>query len=74
MNCKVCGIERSWFNFKVGLRSQNSPEGIKKNTENLSQDSRSLRRDLKPGHPEYERGVLTTRPKRSVAICGEEMP
>jgi hypothetical protein len=32
--------------------------------ENLSQDSRSLGRDLNPGPPEYEAGVLTTLPWR----------
>jgi hypothetical protein len=37
-------------------------------TKNLSQDSRSPGRDLKPGPPEYEAGVLTTRPRRSVPL------
>jgi hypothetical protein len=32
----------------------------------LSQDSRSPGRDLNTGRPEYEAGVLTTRPRRSV--------
>jgi hypothetical protein len=36
-------------------------EGLREITENLSQDSRSSCRDLKPGLPEYEAGVLTTR-------------
>jgi hypothetical protein len=31
-----------------------------KTTKNLSQDSRSPFRDLKPGPPEYKPGVLTT--------------
>jgi hypothetical protein len=35
---------------------------LRKTTANISQDSRSLNRDLKPGPPEYEEGVLTTRP------------
>jgi hypothetical protein len=33
-------------------------DGLKKNTENLSQDSRSLDWYLNPGHPEYQAGVL----------------
>jgi hypothetical protein len=38
-----------------------------KTTKNLSQASRSPGRDLKPGHPGYQVGVLTTRLRRSVA-------
>jgi hypothetical protein len=41
-------------------------EGLEKITKNLSQDSRSPSRDLKPGPPEYEAGALTTQPRRSV--------
>jgi hypothetical protein len=37
-----------------------------KTTKNLSQDSRSLGRDLSPGPREYEAGVLSNRPRRSV--------
>jgi hypothetical protein len=33
---------------------------------NLSEDNRSTDRDLNPGLPEYETGVLTSRPRRSV--------
>jgi hypothetical protein len=33
---------------------------------NLSEDSRSTGRDLNPGLPEYEAGVLISRPRRSV--------
>jgi hypothetical protein len=40
-------------------------EGLKK-PQNLCQDSRSLGRDLKPGPPEYEAGVLSIRPRRLV--------
>jgi hypothetical protein len=32
---------------------------------NLGQDSRSLDRDLNPGPPGYEAGVLNTQPRRS---------
>jgi hypothetical protein len=35
-------------------------EGLRKTTTNLSQDSRSLGRVLKPRYSEYEAGVLTT--------------
>jgi hypothetical protein len=41
-------------------------EGLGKITKNLNQDSRSPGRDLNPGPPEYESGVLTTRWRRSV--------
>jgi hypothetical protein len=51
MNWKGCGI---------------CLEGLRKTTKNLSQDSRSPGRDLNPGPPEYEAGVLTTRPRRLV--------
>jgi hypothetical protein len=32
----------------------------------LSPDSRCPGRDFNPGHPEYEAGLLTTRPQRTV--------
>jgi hypothetical protein len=41
-------------------------EGLKKTTKTLSQDNRSLGRNLSLGFTEYEAGVLTTRPRRSV--------
>jgi hypothetical protein len=41
-------------------------EGLRKTTKYLSQDSRSPGRKLNHGPPEYEAGVLTTRPRRSV--------
>jgi hypothetical protein len=43
-------------------------EGMRKTTKNLSQDSRSPGRGLNPGLPEYEAGVLITRPQRSVTF------
>jgi hypothetical protein len=43
-------------------------EGLKKTTKSLSQDSRSLGRDLKPGPPEYEAQMLNTRPRSSVLL------
>jgi hypothetical protein len=41
-------------------------EELKKTTKTLSKDSRSPGSDLIPGPPEYEEGVLTTRPRRLV--------
>jgi hypothetical protein len=35
-------------------------------TKDLSQDNRSPGRDLSPGPPEYETGVFTIQPRRSV--------
>jgi hypothetical protein len=65
MNWKRCRRKRPWPNLRY------SPviclEGLRKNTKNLSQDSRCPGRDLNLGPPEYEAGVLTTRPRRSVA-------
>jgi hypothetical protein len=45
-----------------------SLEGLTKTTNNLCQDSRSSSQDLNPGPPEYEAGVLTTRPRSSVSV------
>jgi hypothetical protein len=42
------------------------PEDLRKTTINLNQYSRSPGRDLKSGPPEYEAGLLTTRPQLSV--------
>jgi hypothetical protein len=52
--------------FKV--ISRHAPGGTKIITKTLSQDSRSSGRDLKPGRPEYEARVFTTRPLRSVVL------
>jgi hypothetical protein len=46
------------------------PEGLRKTTNNLIQDSRCPGRDLNPGPSEYEAGILTTRPRHSVH-CGQ---
>jgi hypothetical protein len=40
-------------------------DGLRKTTKSRSQDKRSPGRDLNPRPPEYEAGVLTTRPRRS---------
>jgi hypothetical protein len=59
-------MKRSWPNLRYypGIRLG----GLRKTTKNLSQGSRSPGRDLNPGPPEYEAGVLTTRPRRSVNL------
>jgi hypothetical protein len=64
MNWKGCGSKRSWSNVKV--LHQNLPGRTEKTTENLNHDSLSPGRNLNPGSPEYEAGVLTTRPQSSV--------
>jgi hypothetical protein len=64
MNWEGCGRKRSWTNSRYypGI----CLEGLRKTMKNLSQDSRSPGRDLNPGPLEYEAGVVTTRPRRSV--------
>jgi hypothetical protein len=65
-------LERMWkeavvAKFKV-LLFRHFPGGTEKN-QNVSQHSLSPGRNLNPGPPEYEAGVLTTRPRRSVNCC-----
>jgi hypothetical protein len=57
MNLNTRGKKRSWLNLRYypNIRL----EGLGKITNTFSQDSRPLARDLNPGHPEYEEGVLT---------------
>jgi hypothetical protein len=64
MNGKGCGRKRSWPNLRYypGI----CLEGLRKATKNFSQDSRSPGRDLNSGPPEYEAGMLTTRPRCTV--------
>jgi hypothetical protein len=62
INWKGFGRKWSWPNFKV--LSRHSPGGTEDNHENRSEVSRSSDRDLNPGPPESEAGVLTTRPRR----------
>jgi hypothetical protein len=64
MNWKGCGKKRSWPNLRY--YPSICLEGLRKTTKNLSQDTRSPVRDLNPGPPEYEEGVLTTQLQRSV--------
>jgi hypothetical protein len=47
-------------------------EGLMEITKNLSQVSWPPERDFNQGRPEYEVGVLTTRPRRSVSGRGGE--
>jgi hypothetical protein len=70
-------INEWWFvkDLEVGgrglsfkLLSSIRLEERKENTKILSQDNRSPGRDLNPVPPEYEAGVLTTRPRRSVYV------
>jgi hypothetical protein len=64
MNWKGCGRKRSWSNLRYYPRIW--LDRTRKTIKNLSQDSRSPGRDLNPGPPEYEAGVLTTRSQCSV--------
>jgi hypothetical protein len=64
MKWKVFGRKWSWSNFKV--LSWHSPGWTDESHENLGQNSRSPGRDLNPGPPKQEAGVLTTRQRRSV--------
>jgi hypothetical protein len=60
MNSKGYGKKRSWPNLRYcpGI----CLDGLRKTTKKLSQDSKSVGRDLNPGPPDYKTGVLTTRP------------
>jgi hypothetical protein len=48
-------------------------EGLRKTTKDLKYDSRSPGEDKNPGLPEYEVGVLTIQPRRSITM-GKEYP
>jgi hypothetical protein len=64
MTWKGCGRVRSWYNIRYcpGI----CLEGLTEATNNLNQISRSPGRDFNPEPPEYEAGVVTTGPRRSV--------
>jgi hypothetical protein len=64
MNWKGCGRKRSWLilRYHPGIRL----DGLRKTMTKISSDSRFPERDMNPGPPEYEAGVLTNRPRRSV--------
>jgi hypothetical protein len=62
-------FEKIWKEAVVaylGVLSRIRPESLSKATNNLSQGSWSSGRDLNQGPPEYEAGLLTTRPLRSM--------
>jgi hypothetical protein len=58
--------DRSWPNLRYypGIFLKR----LRKTTKNFSQDSRSPGREMNPGPLEYEAGMLTIRPRRSVLI------
>jgi hypothetical protein len=56
----------AWFK----VLSRHLPGRTEENHKNLSQDSWFPGRDLNPGPPEYETGVLTTRPRLLVTKTG----
>jgi hypothetical protein len=64
INCKGCGWNRSWPNFKV--LSQHLLRGTEKTTISFSLYSQSLGQDLNPGPPKYEAALSTSRPWHSV--------
>jgi hypothetical protein len=68
MSWKGCGRKRSWSNFKVPFYLL--PGGTENNHERPLA-SRSLGLDLNPGRSGYERGVLTTRLRRTVCLRQE---
>jgi hypothetical protein len=66
MNWKGDGRKRLWTNLSyypcINL------EGLRKTIKSLNQENRFPSRDLSPGPPEYEAGVLTTRPLHSITL------
>jgi hypothetical protein len=54
--------------LKVAYYPSIRPEEFRKTAKNTCQYSRSPGRDLKQNLPEYDAGVLTTRPRRSVLV------
>jgi hypothetical protein len=66
MNWK--GFGRKLLSSNLGYYPGTCLQGLRKTTDNLSQDSRFPGRDLNLEPPEYEAGVLTTRPRRSVYL------
>jgi hypothetical protein len=69
MNGKGFGTKRSWPNFwySPGIRLEN----LRKTTKNIIEGNWSPGRDLNPGPPEFEAGVLTTRQRSSALFCIE---
>jgi hypothetical protein len=69
MNWKEFGRKRSWPTLRYYPNIH--LEGLRKASNNLGQDSKSLVRDLNPRPPKYEAGVLTTRPG-CLVLCIEQ--
>jgi hypothetical protein len=69
MNWKGYGRKRPRSNLRY--YSGICLEGLRKTKKNLSQDRWSLDRDINPGHPEHEAGVITTQPRHSVGNTGD---
>jgi hypothetical protein len=66
------GGKRPWPNLRYYLGI--CVEGLRQTTEKLIQASRSPGRDLNPGCPEYEAGVLTARLRLSVTVLLSPSP
>jgi hypothetical protein len=64
LNVKGCRRKRSWNTLKY--HPAICLDGLRKKTKYLSQDSRPSGRDLKPGPPKCEAGMLTTQTLHSV--------
>jgi hypothetical protein len=58
------GVEGSGCGLIGGISAYVSLEGLKKNTEDPSQDSRSPGRVLNQEPPEYEPGLIPIQPRR----------
>jgi hypothetical protein len=62
MNWKGCGRKWSWPNLRYYLGI--FLEGLRNTTKVLSQDNRSLRRELNQKPLEYKEGLITTQLRR----------
>jgi hypothetical protein len=71
VNNEGCGRKWSWSNLRYC--SGICLERLRKTTKDLSHDSRSPGRDLKPGSPEYDGGLLNTWPRPSVVMVGNKI-
>jgi hypothetical protein len=58
-------VEGSGHGLILRNQFQHLPGRTGENNEQLSQDSLSPGRDLNPGPPQYDAGVLTSRPRRT---------
>jgi hypothetical protein len=65
-------LKRIWNEAVVAqfkVKSQHLPGGTEKTHKNFIYDNPSPGRDLNPGPSEYEAGVFTNQPRRSVPHC-----